>query len=67
MKSGWYFIVPFVILLGTLFWLNAPPETAALFGTASICILGSIFSYNDKRLKFSTSVAMPEENWGDLS
>ena len=25
MKSGWYFLVPFVILLGTLFWLNAPP------------------------------------------
>ena len=54
MKSGWYFIVPFVILLGTLFWLNAPPETAALYGTASICVLGSIFSYNNKRLTFST-------------
>jgi TRAP transporter 4TM/12TM fusion protein len=52
MKTGWYFIVPFVILLGTLFWLNAPPETAALFGTASICVLGSLFSYNEKRLTF---------------
>jgi|TARA_B100001142_G_scaffold222813_1_gene220969 TRAP transporter 4TM/12TM fusion protein len=52
MKSGWYFIVPFIILLGTLFWFNAPPETAALFGTASICVLGSLFSYNDKKLTF---------------
>ena len=54
MKSGWYFLVPFVILLGTLFWLNAPPETAALFGTASICILGCIFTYKGNRLNLST-------------
>ena len=54
MKSGWYFLVPFIILLGALFWLNAAPETAALFGTVSICVLGSIFSYNEKRLTLST-------------
>ena len=54
MRSGWYFIVPFIILLATLFWLNAPPETAALFGTASICILGSLFSYNGKKLTLPT-------------
>ena len=52
MKTGWYFLVPFIILLGALFWLNAPPETAALFGTVSICILGSIFTYNNKKLTF---------------
>ena len=46
MKGGWYFLVPFIILLGTLFWLNAPPEKAALFGAVSICVLGSVFSYN---------------------
>ena len=54
MKSGWYFVVPFIVLLGALFFFNAPPETAALYGAASICILGSIFTYNKKRLKFST-------------
>jgi len=50
MKTGWYFLAPFIILLGALFWLNSPPETAALFGTVSICILGSIFTYNGKKL-----------------
>ena len=50
MKGGWYFLVPFIILLGTLFWLNAPPEKAALFGAVSICVLGSVFSYNKKKL-----------------
>ena len=50
MKQGWYFLVPFIILLTTLFWLNAPPEKAALFGAVSICVLGSVFSYNEKKL-----------------
>jgi len=52
LSSGWYFLVPFIILLGTLFWLNSPPETAALFGTISICVLGSLFAYNEKKLTF---------------
>ena len=42
--------MPFIILLTTLFWLNYPPETAALFGALSICLLGSLFKYNNKRL-----------------
>tara|TARA_E500000331_G_scaffold113766_2_gene110866 strand:+ start:4243 stop:6186 length:1944 start_codon:yes stop_codon:yes gene_type:complete len=54
MQSGWYFLVPFIILLGTLFWLNTPPETAALFGTASICVLGCIFTYKGNRLNLPT-------------
>ncbi len=49
-SAGWYFFVPFIILLTTLFWLNYPPETAALFGALSICLLGSLFKYNNKRL-----------------
>ena len=49
-NAGWYFFMPFIILLTTLFWLNYPPETAALFGALSICLLGSLFKYNNKRL-----------------
>ena len=49
-SAGWYFFMPFIILLTTLFWLNYPPETAALFGALSICLLGSLFKYNNKRL-----------------
>jgi len=51
-KQGWYFIVPFVILIFALFSLNLPPETAALFGAASIVVLGMILSYKGKKLTF---------------
>ena len=49
-SAGWYFLAPFIILLTTLFWLNYPPETSALFGALSVCLLGSLFKYNNKRL-----------------
>ena len=49
-SAGWYFFTPFIILLTTLFWLNYPPETSALFGALSICILSSFFKYKNKRL-----------------
>ena len=49
-SAGWYFFTPFIILLTTLFWLNYPPETSALFGALSICLLSSFFKYKNKRL-----------------
>ena len=49
-KLGWYFIVPFAVLIYALFFLNSPPETAALFGAASIVVLGLVLSYKGKKL-----------------
>ncbi len=49
-KLGWYFIVPFAVLIYALFFLNSPPETAALFGAASIVALGLVLSYKGKKL-----------------
>jgi len=54
MKEGWYFIVPFVILLVALFSWNSPPEKAALFGALSIVALGMIFSYKGRRLNLGS-------------
>ena len=51
-KEGWYFILPFVVLLAALFLLNSPPEKAALFGAGTIVLLGSIFTYQGTRLNF---------------
>ncbi|MBT4941085.1 MAG: TRAP transporter fused permease subunit, partial [Rhodospirillaceae bacterium] len=50
LKEGWYFIVPFAVLITALFSWNSPPETAALFGAGSIVVLGTILSYKGKRL-----------------
>lgn len=54
MKQGWYFILPFVVLLLALFFLNSPPEKAALFGAGTIVILGMIFTYQGNRLNLAS-------------
>ena len=54
MKEGWYFIVPFVILLFALFQWNAPPEKAALYGAISIVLLGMVFTYRGSRLNLKS-------------
>jgi len=48
--SGWFFPLPFGVLIYGLFWLNLRPEEAALWG--GLTLLGSavIFGYRGKRL-----------------
>ena len=56
LKQGWYFIVPFAVLIYALFFLNSPPETAALFGAGSIVVLGMLFKYKGKNLTVPTLI-----------
>jgi len=51
MKEGWFFIVPFGVLIYALFWLNKAPETAALWSGATVVIINWIFGYKGKRMK----------------
>jgi TRAP transporter 4TM/12TM fusion protein len=53
LKRGWHFIVPFAVLLIALFKMNAPPEKAALYGSASIVLLGLVLRYKGKKLTLS--------------
>jgi TRAP transporter 4TM/12TM fusion protein len=50
LKSGWHFPLPFVVLIGALFWLNYEPETAALLATAVVIAASLAFGFNGKRL-----------------
>jgi len=61
MKEGWYFIVPFIVLLLALFFLNSPPEKAALFGALSIVALGLVFTYKGNRLNFTSTIKCCEK------
>jgi len=54
LKAGWYFTVPFIVLITALFSWNSPPETAALFGAGSIVALGMVLSYKGKKLTLPT-------------
>ncbi len=50
MKAGWYFPIPFVVLVYTLFGLNYEPETAGLAATAASLVLAVAFPFQGKRL-----------------
>lgn len=51
MKEGWFFMVPFAVLIYALFWMNKAPETAALWSGASVVIINWIFGYKGKRMR----------------
>ena len=56
-REGWYFFIPFIILIFSLFELNKRPETAAIWAIASSIILSFIFSYKGKKLNLNKVLA----------
>ena len=50
MREGWYFPVPFVVLIVALFQFNLTAETAGLYAAGSIIFLGLVLSYQGTRL-----------------
>jgi TRAP transporter 4TM/12TM fusion protein len=48
--EGWYFIVPFAVLIWALFWQNRSPEEAALWAAGTIVLTNWIFGYKGKRV-----------------
>ncbi|MDB1124205.1 TRAP transporter permease [Vibrio algarum] len=59
--EGWHFIIPFFVLMYSMFVNNASAELSALYGSISIIILGSIRSYQGHRLDTKSMVsAFPE-------
>ena len=49
LKSGWFFPVPFVVLIGCLFFLNYTPETSALYATIAMAACALVFGFRGKR------------------
>jgi TRAP transporter 4TM/12TM fusion protein len=52
LRNGWHFIIPFAVLIYTLFELNLPPERAAIYASASL-IIAFFKSYRGERLQVS--------------
>jgi len=50
LKDGWYFPIPFVVLIATLFWLNYEPALAAMAAAAAVIVASVIFGFKGKRL-----------------
>ena len=50
LRDGWHFVLPFVVLIYTLFELNLPPERAAIWSSASL-LIAFVKPYRGEKLK----------------
>jgi len=50
MRKGWQFTLPFIALIGALFFWNWRPETAALLACVVVIFVGLIFGYEGRRM-----------------
>ena len=51
LREGWYFPIPFAIVVAGLFWFNLSPDTAALYASLSLIVCGMFGSYGGKRMR----------------
>lgn len=53
LKKGWHFILPFAVLLISLFYFNYDPEDSALLASIAIIFVGFIKGYRGKKLSLT--------------
>jgi TRAP transporter 4TM/12TM fusion protein len=53
LRAGWLFVVPFAVLIYTMFWLNLEPEYSAMAASLAIIVLGFAFGYAGSRMKLA--------------
>src|SRR3989304_7611978 len=58
LREGWFFPIPFVILIGALFWLNYEPESAGLLATVAALMASVVFGLRGYRPKLRDLYAM---------
>jgi len=51
LRAGWFFTIPFAVLLHALFVRNLSPEESALWSSASIIGVSWIFGYKGRRIR----------------
>jgi TRAP transporter 4TM/12TM fusion protein len=49
--EGWHFLVPLVVIIVGLFWLNQTPELAAIYSSASLIACGLLKGYRGRRMR----------------
>lgn len=50
LAKGWFFILPFAVLIYALFWLNREAENAAVYACIAVAVAGLAFGYSGHRL-----------------
>ncbi|MGE3246876.1 MAG: TRAP transporter permease, partial [Beijerinckiaceae bacterium] len=52
LRRGWFFPIPFAVVIYALFSWNESPETAALYAAIAMIVCGMLAGYNGKRMGF---------------
>ncbi|MCC6949790.1 MAG: TRAP transporter fused permease subunit [Bradyrhizobiaceae bacterium] len=52
LREGWYFPLPFGVLIYVLFWMNRRPEEAALYSALTLLVCAVAFGYKGRRPRF---------------
>ena len=52
MREGWHFLIPFAVLLLTMFYWESSPEVAAISSSLVMFVVGMLRSYKGRRLTF---------------
>jgi TRAP transporter 4TM/12TM fusion protein len=50
LKAGWFFPLPFGVLIYALFGLNESPETSALYASVVLFVCAAVFGYEGRRM-----------------
>jgi len=53
LAAGWFFLLTWVVLIASMFWLNFLPESSALIAAFVIAIVSVVFGFKGKRLRLS--------------
>ncbi len=51
LRKGWFFFVPFAVLLGAIFILNERPERAVAYAGGVVVLIGVLIGYDGKRMQ----------------
>jgi TRAP transporter 4TM/12TM fusion protein len=68
-REGWHFLIPFAVLLFTMFYWESSPEVAAISSSLTMFMVGMFRSYKGKRLTvgdFFGTLASTGRNTTDL-
>jgi TRAP transporter 4TM/12TM fusion protein len=61
LKAGWYFPIPFIVLIYSLFWRGQEAEVAGLWAIATALVLAVLVPFKGQRLTFTDFFNMLRE------
>jgi TRAP transporter 4TM/12TM fusion protein len=53
LRHGWIFLLPFVVLVYVLFWMNREAEVAAIYASVVTLVLAVVHGYKGQRMKLA--------------